>query len=98
MHCPTSSENEWERVQVAAQASSLVYGCLEPTETKTYVSASWNGTNKTMTVEIRMLTGANTLVIGIRGSVKLMDWAVNTNSEPADATEVMLLSTCSVSS
>ena len=54
--------------------------------------ASWNGTTKTMTVETKQLVGANILVVAIRGSVGVMDWAVNANSEPADAPEVTLLS------
>jgi len=43
-----------------------------------------------MTLETRSLAGTNTLVIAIRGSVTMMDWAVNANGEPADAPEVKI--------
>jgi len=85
---PKRSAPEWHEISIAAEASTAVYGCLGLTEARELVPATWNGTTKTMTLETRSLDGHNTLVVAIRGSVTMMDWAVNANSEPADAPEV----------
>lgn len=82
------STAEWHEISIAAEASAAVYGCLGPTEARELVPAAWNGTTKTMTLETRSLDGNNTLVVAVRGSATMMDWAVNANSEPADAPEV----------
>ncbi|MCJ1249615.1 hypothetical protein MMC30_006841 [Trapelia coarctata] len=90
----TLSTSEWHEIKIAAEASTAVYGCPGPTEARELVPAAWNGTTKTMTLETRSLNGNNTLVIAVRGSVTMMDWAVNANSEPAEAPELGEHSVC----
>ena len=83
-----SSVSEWHEISAAAEASATVYGYLGPSDARVLVPAAWNGTTKTMTLETRSLDRHNTLIIAVRGSVTMMDWAVNANSEPAEAPEV----------
>ena len=73
---------------MAAEVSKAVRKCRTSSETQSLAPASWNGSRKTMIVRMCHSCGSTILVIGIRGTVSTMDWAVNSNTSPAEAPEV----------
>ena len=84
----TRSASEWQKVKIAAEVSKAVYEDFSPRDNKLSVPAAWNSTTKTMTLETRAINEVGIIVVGVRGTVTVMDWAVNANGEPADASEV----------
>lgn len=79
---------QWQRVTLAAEVSKAVRKCRASSDTQSLALASWNGSRKTMAVRVCHSCGSKVLVVGIRGTVTAMDWAVNSNTSPVEAPEV----------
>lgn len=73
---------------MAAEVSKAVRKCPASSESQSLAPASWNGSRKKMLIRMCHSCGSKILVIGIRGTVTTMDWAVNSNTSPTEAPEV----------
>lgn len=79
---------EWQKICSAAHAAKDVHKMLESSAQTTLVSGSLTGTVKTYSVTKRIEGGEQYLIIAIRASRTLFDWATNFNSEQVDLPEL----------
>ncbi|KAI1171928.1 Alpha/Beta hydrolase protein [Nemania sp. FL0916] len=69
---------------LAAQYSEKVYKKPSGAERDAHVNSNWRAGTKAMFIKLVSLN--NTIVVAIRGTATVMDWAVNFNTAPTSAT------------